>query len=173
MFIELMRKRRSIRKYEEKPLNREQIELLAEALLRAPSGKSKRSWQFILIQDREVLKQLAQAKPHGAAMLKGAALAVAVLGDAKQTDTWIEDCSAAAISAQYLATDLGLASCWVQIRGREHDEQMDAAEYVRHELGIPAELEVLCLLSFGWPAEEKVGQPREKLLWSAVHQEKF
>ena len=120
-----------------------------------------------------MLKRLAQAKPHGSALLKEATLAVAVLGDAKQTDTWIEDCSAAAISAQYLATDLGLASCWVQIRGREHDEQMDAADYVRGELEIPAELEVLCLLSFGWPAEEKVGQPREKLLWGAVHQEKF
>lgn len=173
MFIDLMRKRRSIRKYQEKPLSREQIELLAEALLRAPSGKSKRSWQFIFIQDREVLERLAQAKPHGSALLKDAALAVVVVGDAKQTDTWIEDCSAAAISAQYLATDLGLASCWVQIRGREHNEQMDAADYVRRELDVPAELEVLCLLAFGWPAEEKIGQPREKLLWGAVHQEKF
>ncbi len=173
MFVELMRRRRSIRRYTQDAVTAEQQQLIGEALLRSPSGKSRRRWQFVFVGDRKTLQRLAKVRPHGSAMLAEATLAVAVLCDPEETDTWIEDCSIAAVSAQYAATDLGLGSCWVQIRGREHDAATSAADFVRSELKIPDQFEVLCLLSFGLPGEERTGASRDSLLWEALHRETF
>ena len=84
------------------------------------------------------------------------------------SDCWIEDCSIAATIAQLTATDLGLGSCWIQIRGRQHADGRPAEEYVREVLGLPASLSVLCLLSVGYPAEDKPPRATGSLPWDKV-----
>jgi len=135
--IKLLRKRRSIRKYTEDKVAPETIELLIEALLRAPSSRGINPWQFVVVDDREVLAGLSQAKEHGAEFLKNAPLAIVVCADETRSDVWIEDCSIASIIVQLEALSLGLGSCWAQIRNRMHDRSRSAGEYVRELLGLP------------------------------------
>ncbi|NIS75290.1 MAG: NAD(P)H-dependent dehydrogenase/reductase, partial [Deltaproteobacteria bacterium] len=135
--IEILRNRRSVRKFEERAIEKEKVEILKEALVRSPSSRSINPWEFILVGDGETIGKLAQARQHGSAFLAGAPLAVVILGDTEKSDTCIEDCSIAAITLQYAAESLGLKSCWCQIRMRQHRGETSAEDYVREVLAIP------------------------------------
>ena len=67
--IELLGNRRSIRRYTDKSIDPVKIELLKEAVLRSPASRNFDSWEFIFVDDQEILKQLALCKPHGAKFL--------------------------------------------------------------------------------------------------------
>ena len=173
MFIELLRKRRSIRKFADRQVEQEKVDLLVEAMSRSPSSRSLNPWEFVVVEDREVIKDLARAKPHGATFMQGAPLAIAVCADPARCDVWVEDASIAALLLHLTATDLGLGSCWVQIRLREHDQSQMASAYVAEQLGLPAGMEVEAIIAIGYPAEEKPGHPATSLLTERVHRGKF
>ena len=78
MFIDLLRSRRSVRKFEAKAVEREKVDLLIEAALRSPSSRGFNPWEFVVVNDPETIAALSRARPHGAAFLAGAPLAVAV-----------------------------------------------------------------------------------------------
>ncbi|RPI74024.1 MAG: NAD(P)H-dependent dehydrogenase/reductase [Desulfobacteraceae bacterium] len=166
--LELLRTRRSIRKYEDKKIEPEKIELLKEALLRAPSSRSLNPWQFIFVDNPQLLQKLSQCKEHGAAFIKNAALGIVVCGDEKESDVWVEDCSIAAIVGQLVAHSLGLGSCWIQIRNRSYDAAIASEIYIQNLLGLPAHLKVECLLSVGYPAEKKKPASRASLLFDRI-----
>ncbi len=169
MFIELLRGRRSIRRYEPKEVEKEKIDLILEAALRAPSSRSLNPWEFIVVTDKELIEKLSRAKEHGSAFLKGAPLAVVVCADPERCDVWVEDCSIASILIQLQAHDLGLGSCWVQIRRRMHDSVKTAEDYVKEVLGIPDNMVVESIIGIGYPAEKKPPHPRESLQFNKIH----
>lgn len=169
MVLDILRQRRSIRQYEDKPVEQAKIDLLVEAMLRSPSSRSLNPWEFVVVQDRETIESLSRAKPHGATFMKGAPLAIAVCADPEKCDVWVEDCSIASIILHMVATELGLGSCWVQIRLREHDGSKMAEEYVREQLGLPDNMVVEAIIAIGYPKEDKPGHPRESLLDERVH----
>ena len=125
--IEILRKRRSIRKYQATAIDSQAMEVIKEALLRSPSSRGTNPWTFIFVDQKELLGQLSRAKEQGAQFVKDAALAVVVCGDETQSDVWVEDCSIAAIVAQLAAQSLGLGSCWSQIRERAHSKEKSGA----------------------------------------------
>jgi len=161
--IELLRTRRSIRKFTAEKIAPETIEALIEAALRAPSSRGINPWEFILVDDPELLRRLSQTKQHGSEFLKGAPLAVVVCADSSKSDVWIEDCSIAAIIIQLSALSMGLGSCWAQIRNRRHDAEQSAESYVRELLGLPEQITVEAILGIGHPAEKKAPVPAGKL----------
>ena len=161
--IDLLRTRRSVRKYEPGKIEDEKIEILKEALLRSPTSRNFRPWEFIFVDDRDVLARLSQAKPHGAAFLKGAALGIVVCADENRSDVWVEDCSIASILVQMVALSLGLGSCWIQIRKRTHAEGMTSVSYIQELLGLPENLKVESIISIGYPAEKGEPIPKENL----------
>ncbi|HOP47491.1 MAG TPA: nitroreductase family protein [Desulfobacteraceae bacterium] len=161
--IDLLRERRSIRKYEAREIELEKIEILKEALLLSPSSMNRKPWEFIFVDDKDLLAGLSRAKEHGAGFLRGAALGIVVCGDETVSDVWQEDCSIAAIIVQLAAQSIGLGSCWVQIRNRRHVQGMTAEEYVQGLLGLPENLRVECIISIGYPAEKKAGITKEQL----------
>ena len=84
--------------------------------------------------------------------------------------------TAAAIAAAILhlqAADLGLGSCWVQIRRREHDATTSAQDYVAGLLGLPPGMMVLAIIGIGHPVETKAGHPRGALPFAQVSRERF
>ena len=109
----------------------------------------------------------------GGQFLRDAALAIVVLGDPLQNDCWVEDGSIAAISMQYQAEELGLGSCWVQMRGRGLADGTSADTVIRGVLDIPENLSVLCVLAFGHKADERKPQNEDKLKWENVHVDKW
>ena len=173
MILDLLRKRRSIRKFAAKPVEQEKIAYLVESMLRSPSSRSLNPWEFVVVQDAATLEALSKAKPHGATFMKNAPLAIVVLADPKKCDVWVEDCSIASILLHLAATDLGLGSCWIQIRLREHDASKNASGYIAELLGLPDGMEVEAVIAFGYPEENKAGHPAETLLYDRVHYGKF
>lgn len=161
--IELLRKRRSIRKFTAEKIAPELVETLVEAALRAPSSRGINPWEFILVDDPETLLKLSGAKQHGSEFLKNAPLAVVVCADSAKSDVCIEDCSIAAIIIQLTALSLGLGSCWAQIRNRAHDRAQSSEEFVRGLLGMPEQILVESVIGIGHPAERKLPLPAGKL----------
>jgi nitroreductase len=171
--IEILRARRSIRKYEDRPIDGETVEILKEAVLRSPSSRGINPWVFIFVDDKELLGKLSMAKEHGSSFLRDAQLGVVVCGEEKRSDCWIEDASIASIILQLVAQSLGLGSCWIQIRNRRHSDEKTAEEYVRELLKIPEDLRVLSIISIGYPGERKRKIKKDELEYGKIYRNRF
>ncbi|WP_299976472.1 nitroreductase family protein [Desulfobacula sp.] len=168
MFLDLISSRRSIRKFKNKPVEKEKIKSLISAALRSPSSRGINPWRFIVIEDKDLLEKLSKAKPHGAGFLKGAPLGIAVCGDISESDVWVEDASIASVFIHLAAHDLGLGSCWIQIRKREHGPAKSADAYVKKLLKIPDNIMIESIIAIGYPDEVKKGHPKESLQFHKV-----
>ena len=115
-FSELIKARRSMRKFTEEELTQEQVVTLMKAALMAPTSKRSNAWQFIVVDEKDKLKELSYCKEQASQFIADAALAVVVVADPLASDVWIEDASIASIYLQLQAEDMGLGSCWVQVR---------------------------------------------------------
>ena len=166
---DLFLRRHSIRRYTDEPVSPEDVKTIVEAGLLAPSSKSARPWQFILVEDKEMLARLAECKPNYAQSIKNAPLAIVVCSDPSKSDCFVEDASVAATMMHIQATALGLGSCWVEVRHRFSADGEPAEVMVQEGLGIPADLPVMCILSGGHSAEERRPVDPSKLLWEKVH----
>ncbi len=171
--IQILRNRRSVRQFDDRPIEQEKIELLTEALVRSPSSRSINPWEFIIVQDRGIIRELSRCKPHGSGFLAGAPLAVVIMGDTERSDTCVEDCSIAAITLQYAAEALNLGSCWCQVRLRGHDAGKNAEDHVRTLMEIPGRFLVECIIGIGYPGEGKEGHGYDSLQWEKVHRNKY
>lgn len=168
-FLELLKKRRSTRIFTPEPVAQEDVCALMKAALMSPSGHRFNPWEFILVEDKEVLKALSVSKEHGAGLLEGAAMAVVVIADTAKTDVWIEDCSIATIIIQLAAEELGLGSCWVQIRRRSDASGTPAEDNVKSILAIPENYAVLSIVGVGHKARESKPFDEDKIQWEKVH----
>lgn len=163
MFFSLIEKRRSIRKFKQIPVEGKKVNKLIEAALRPMSGRSRNPWRFIVVNQPDLIEKLASARPSGSTFLKNAPLAIVILADPEKTDVWVEDAAIATTFLHLAATDLGLGSCWIQVRKRDHDESTTAEEYIRKLLNIPENFKVESMLAVGYADEEKPPHPRESL----------
>lgn len=161
--LDLIRKRRSIRKFKKDPVAPTTINDLKEAVLRSPSSRGKRPWKFFFVQNADKIMKLSRCKESGSGFLKEASLAVVVCGDESVSDVWIEDCSIASIILQLAAESMGLGSCWIQVRNRKRNAESSAEEYVRNILGVDHPLRVLSIIAIGHPDEVKAGHAYESL----------
>jgi nitroreductase len=168
--MDLVRMRRSIRKYKDKDIDPRTIDDLKEAALRAPSSRGINPWRFVFVDDREILSKLSRAKEHGSDFIKGARLGIVVCADERESDVWVEDCSIASIILQLTGLSLGLGSCWIQIRNRSYSRDRSSEDYVREVLDLPQGLKVESMIAFGYPDEEREPVPGDKLEYDKVLQ---
>lgn len=171
--IDLLRERRSIREYTTQKIEREKTELLKEAVLRSPSSKNINPWEFIFVDNVNVIANLAACKPHGATPLKTAPLAVVICADETKNDVWIEDCSIAAILLQLTAQSEGLASCWIQVRNRFFDDKTTSEKFIQQLLNIPSNYRILCIISIGYQAKHRQGKTFEELQFEKIRTNRF
>lgn len=172
-FIELLQNRRSKRKFTSQKIEAEKVEKLILAALMSPTGKRTNHWDFIIVENQETLEKLSECKPHSAKLIAGAPLAIVVIGDPQLSDTWVEDCSIVSIIIQLEAEDLGLGSCWVQVKNREHDDTTMADNYIKGLLRIPESKSVLSIIAIGYPDEIKKPFDMANLKKEKIHREKF
>jgi nitroreductase len=163
MLLDLIRQRRSIRKYTNEAIEADKLEVLKEAALRPPSSMGHNPWEFVFVTDPQLLAKMSKAKPHGSSFLADARLGIVVCADPEKSAVWIEDASIATIFIQLAAESLGLGSCWVQIRGRMHDDTKDSETYLAEVLNIPSNLKVESIVGIGYPDEQKAAHTREEL----------
>ena len=159
--------RKSIRSYKDEPVSREKLEMLIKAGMAAPTAVDKRPWEYIVITDRKVLNQLADALPY-AKMVSTAAAAIIVGGDVRkqwgglESDYWIMDCSAATENILLAAESMGLGAVWTAIY--PEDARIRA---VRQILGIPPHIVPLNLVPVGVPAGRE--KPKDKYNPAQIH----
>lgn len=173
MFLSLIEKRRSIRRFEGRQVESEKIDILLEAALRSPSSRGFNPWHFIVVIDQGLLEKLSKAKQHGSSFLRNAPLGIVICGDPDKSDVWVEDCSIASILIHLAATSLKLGSCWIQIRERMHDTTITAEAYVRDILDIPANLKIESIVAIGHPDEEKPPHKKEELQYEKVRHDSY
>ncbi len=168
--IELIRNRRSIRKYTDDQIPQEIIDELKEVALRSPTSRNRKEWKFWFVTDRDQLEKLSNSKASGSKMLAEAALAIVIGADESLCDVWIEDTSIAAILLQMSAQARGVGSVWVQIRERFSSDGRSSEDTVREIIGVGNEnVRIASIISMGYQDEEKNPIPTDLLEWDAIH----
>lgn len=170
---ELIMRRRSCRKFTEEPVSAEDIKELKRVAVCSPTSKNCRSWEFVFVQKKEVISALSRSKDNGASFMEFAPLAIVVLGNPTKTDVWVEDASIAATYLQLKAEELGLGSCWVQMRERGIPGGSAASDTIKALINAPEALEVECVIAVGHKAAERSLYTDEKLPWEQTHDENF
>lgn len=162
-----------MRKFTDNELTQDQVVTLLKAALMSPSSKRSNPWQFIVVDDKETLQTLSLCKEMGASFLKDAALAIVVLADPLASDVWIEDAAIATLMIQLQAEDLGLGSCWIQIRERFTASGTPSNEFVHDVLDIPLQLQALSIVAIGHKGIERKPFNEEHLQWEKIHIGKY
>jgi len=160
--------RRSIRKYLKDDISDEQINILLEAAMYAPSAGNAQPWHFIVIRDRETMNKIPTFHPY-AKMLYEAPAAILVCGDLsseKYPGRWVMDCSAATQNILLAAHTIGLGTVWIGIYPSE-ERMLPIIELFR----IPANIIPVSLIAVGYPNENKEVPNRFKP--ERIHFEKF
>ena len=168
-FLQRLIVRRSIRRYKPEPLRPEEVKTILEAALLSPTGKNCRAWHFVAVDDPEMLQRLSECKASGAGPVAKCALAVVVAVDVTASSTWVEDASIAATNMMNQARELGIGSCWIEVNGRLATDGTPAEDIVSELMGLPEQIQPLCIVTFGYPDEERKPQAVDKLLWERVH----
>ena len=137
-FIDVLLKRRSTRKFNDNPITKDELDKILKAGLLAP----------LVVERQETLAELAQAKDHGAELLRDADKAIVVIADTMISDTWCEDSSIALTYLHLAATDLGIGSCWVQIHMRKKDG-VYAEKVVRDIIKIDEHYRIAGIMALG------------------------
>ncbi len=168
-FRELALRRRSYRKYQDRPVEHEKIEQILEIALASPSGKRINPWEFIVVEDRDILRQMSACRTYGSQMLDGAPLGIIIALDTAKADTWQCDGAIAALDILLACEDLDLGACWMQVYGRETADGTSAGDMIRSLTDIPEHLTVLCVIAIGYKGEEKKPINPEKLQYEKIH----
>lgn len=162
---DVLQNRRSIRKYTEEPVSKEDIDLLMHAAMSGPSACNKTPWEFYVVTDEAVLEKLRNASRYSKIY---APLAIVVCGSLSRAlpsqlaPYWIQDCSAATENILLAATDLGLGTVWCGIH-----PQKRAEERVREALGLTEKQIPLNIIYVGHP--DQVQEPRDQYKETYIH----
>ena len=163
--IQNLMSRKSVRKYLEKPVEEEKVQILLKAGMAAPTGKDVRPWEFVVVTERSLLDAMAEALPY-AKMLKQAPLAIVVCGDTTKSSYWYLDCSAAAQNILLAAESLGLGAVWTAAYPYE-----DRMQVVRKYTNLPDNILPLCVIPFGYPATKE--NPKQKFDEKKIHYNQY
>ena len=163
--IQNLMSRKSVRKYLEKPVEEEKVQILLKAGMAAPTGKDVRPWEFVVVTERSLLDAMAEALPY-AKMLKQAPLAIVVCGDTTKSSYWYLDCSAVTQNILLAAEAIGLGAVWTATY-----PYADRMEVVKKYTGIPEQINSLCVIPVGYPAMPH--SPKDKWDASKVHMNKW
>ena len=166
--LELLYKRRSIRKYKDIQVEEEKINKIIEAALLAPSGRNLKPCECAVVTNKEIIKKLAESKETGAQFVEGAPLVIAVLVNDEISNTWVEDASIALTFIQLMAENLGLGSCWIQLKERKTKDGISSEKFVKDLVGIEKNLREEALVAIGYSDEIKEARTKENLDYNKV-----
>ncbi len=167
--IDLMLKRRSVRKFKDENISKENLDKILQAALLAPTSRNRKPCNFLIVENKETLKKLSKAKDTGAEMLADCNKAIVVIGNELISDTWIEDSSIALIYMHLMATNLNIGSCWVQIHLRKNESGEDSEQVVKDITGIDDYYRVVGILALGIPDGEVKPHTLDEIDKSKIH----
>jgi nitroreductase len=152
--IAAIMERRSIRKYEPKPIPEDDLHTIIEAGRHAPSAANRQPWHFIVVTDPEQRRKVAEAC-SGQSWMAEAAVIIAGVGKPAVNETWYPVDVAIAMQNMILAaTALGYGTCWIGAFDQDR---------VKSLLEVPEDLHVVALTPLGVPADKPEARPRQPL----------
>ena len=167
--LETILKRRSIRKYTDRPVEPEKLDLLLQAAMAAPSAMNCKPWEFVVVTDPEKLAQFRSRLIFGN---RNAPAAIVICGNPSLSINpaarlfWVQDCSLAGENILIAATGLGLGTVWVGVH-----PVGEFVRVVREIVGLPKHITPLGLLYVGYAAEEKPA--RTQVDTDRIHWQKY
>jgi nitroreductase len=163
--IELIKKRRSVREFLDKPISRDSLEKIVDAARFAATARNVQPWEFVVVTEKVALKKIAEISEHGK-FISGAAASILVFS--QDTKYFLEDCSAATQNAMLAAASLGIGSCWVA-----GDKKAYAGEF-NLLFGVPIGYKLVSIIALGYPVTDKVFRVSDKRgLPEVLHWERF
>lgn len=160
--LETIFNRKSVRKYTERPVEKEKLETLVRAGMAAPSSRDRRPWEFVIVTDRDLLDKMGDGLPL-ARMLKETKQAIIVCGDTvKSENAWQLDCSAAAQNILLAAESMGLGAVWTA--AYPYPERM---KIIQDALQLPEHILPLTVIPLGYPTG--IEKPKDKYNKKQIH----
>jgi nitroreductase len=160
-----IRSRRTVRDYKPDPIPEDLLHKILQCARWSPSSSNTQKWSFIVIRDRETLQKLGQIATQGPFIAQAPLVIAVVMDDAPRPQL---DAGRALQQMELMAWSEGVGMCFVGVR--EADQQVAVKEL----LGIPAKMEMITLLPFGYRADipKPPGTPR-KAMSEIIHWERF
>lgn len=154
-FKEVVRKRRSTRRYTGKPVEVEKLRSAMELALRAPSSKNTRSTRLMAVTNLDKVRALGRLRDWGSSLLEEAGAAIVVMGDEEASPMWQTNAAIMATVLQLALVDEGLASCWVHVGDyltiNDDPNSQRSEDYVKEVVPeIPSSYRILCVISIGY-----------------------
>lgn len=170
--IQTIMSRRSVREYAQRPISSEDMRTILEAAMSGPSCVNARDWQFIVVQERDMLNRMADANGRPAEPLRTAAAGILICGDLERAfhgakDYWVVDGAIAGQNICLAAHALGIGSVWLGTW-----PQMGRVQAQAELFGLPESVVPHSIIALGWPAQTDSGA-RKRCDEGCVHWEKW
>jgi len=149
--LDTIHNRRSVRKYTDSPISEEKIEQILRAGMMAPSAGNQQPWHFIVIRDKNQLKEISERHPY-ASFAKDAQVGIVVCGDLNlesHKGFWVQDCSACTQNMLLAIHDLSLGGVWISSYPVESRMKVFADVCKLRENVVP-----LAFIPIGYPAQK-------------------
>jgi nitroreductase len=164
-----IRTRKSVRKFLDKPVEKEKLLEVLEAGRLAPSASNRQEWRYVVVTDKGMREKLAEAASNQS-FVGQAPVVIVCLAETDQHRMacgevcYPVDCAISMDHMTLRATELGLGTCWIGAV---------SAPKVRELLGIPSAMPLIDLLPLGYPADPKPVAKSRKPISETVHFEKW
>ena len=154
----------SVREYLTKPVEKEKVEAMMRAAMAAPSACNQQPWEFVVVTDPAIIKNLGETTPYTNPALSAPLVIVPLTKTQglRAPDFWQQDLAAAVENLLLEAVELDLGAVWMGIAPVE--ERMDKVAGI---LGVPQDIRPFCLISVGYP--DGPVTPKEKYDPARVH----
>jgi len=163
--MEVIKKRRSIREYQDKPIAKDILQKLIDAGRFAPTARNVQPWEFIVITSPETLKKIGELAENARFVAQAAACIAIFCSDTKY---YLEDGCAATQNILLAATALGIGSCWVAGDKKPYCSQ------ISNLLNVPQTFKLVSLIALGYLGSENSFRVAEKRSFKdVIHWEKF
>ena len=164
-YIDIIKKRRSIRRYKKDKIPKEIIEKIVDAARFAPTARAVEPWEFIVITESSTLKKIAEYAEYGKFIAQATAC-IAVF--CKETKYYLEDGCAAVENILIAATSLGIGTCWVAGDKKVYCPQ------ISNLLKVPSNYKLIALISMGYPlSDTEFRLTNRRPLDHIIHWEQF
>ena len=140
--IEVLKKRRSIREFSDRPISKEDLEEIIDTARYAPTARNVQPWEFVVIRDNGMLVKISQLAENGR-FISGSKACIAVF--CADTKYYLEDGSSVTVNILNAAAALGIGSCWVA------GDKKDYSEEVLRLLNAPIGYKLVSLIPLGYP----------------------
>ena len=156
--LDIIRTRRSVRRFDDKPVPEELLSEILEAGRWAPSGMNNQPWKFAIIENRGTTERISTLT-HYAAVIRSARVLIAVFLDSAESYHRTKDAQAVGACIQNMLLEahaLGLGAVWL-------GEIIKSDEQIRQLLGLGGELELMAVIALGYAAEHPKATRRKEL----------